>query len=158
MSTPTRLIEKALIVVIVFLVLVIAVTTVWVLMSRDRDVGEGTAGSAVVNGGEATEQSFTGIGRLRAVLKEERGGGGSTVIIRVVFPYDAADTVFIEELARNIGFFRETISAYFAAMTAADPRLHDEAVMKAELLDRFNTRLRLGTIDQLFFSEFLIVD
>jgi flagellar basal body-associated protein FliL len=158
MSAPFRLIEKAFIVVIVFLVFVIVVTTVWALVSRDgggrKDAAEG---SAVVSGGVA-EQSFTGVRRQRAVLRGERGGAGPTVIVWVVFPYDAADRAFTEELAGNIVFFRETVSAYFGAMTAADPRLRDEAVMKAELLGRFNARLRLGKIGQLFFSEFLIID
>jgi flagellar basal body-associated protein FliL len=156
MFTPTRLVEKALIAVIVFLVFIIAVTTVWALASRGGR-GEVPVNNAVASGAPV-EQSFTGIGRQRTVLRGERDGNGSTVIIRVVFPYDAADTAFTEELARNIGAFRETISAYFAAMTVADPRLRDEAAMKAELLDRFNMRLRLGKIDRLFFSEFLIID
>lgn len=156
MSAPSRLIEKVLIVVIVFLVFVIAVTTVWAVVSRDgggrEDVAERVAG------GGAAEQSFTGIRRQRTVLKGERGETGATVIVWVVFPYDAADRAFTEELAGNIGFFRETVSAYFAAMTASDPRLRDEGAMKAELLGRFNARLRLGKIKELFFSEFLIIE
>jgi flagellar basal body-associated protein FliL len=153
MSAPTRLIEKALVAILVFLVFIIAATTVFVFRAGHEEV----ATDAAVASGPA-EQSFTGIGRLRAVLKGERGGDGPTVIVRVVFPYNAADTVFTEELAKNIGFFRETMSAYFSTMTAADPRLHDETMMKAELLERFNSRLRLGIIDRLFFSEFLIID
>jgi flagellar basal body-associated protein FliL len=43
-------------------------------------------------------------------------------------------------------------------MTASDPRLRDEGAMKAELLGRFNARLRLGKIKELFFSEFLIIE
>jgi flagellar basal body-associated protein FliL len=152
---PIRLVEKALIAVIVFLVFVITVTTVWVFRERDEEAAAGVA----VLGGDAAEQSFTAIGRQRAVLREVPGEDRPpTVIVRVVFPYNAADTVFTEELARNIGFFRETLAAYFAAMTMADPKLHDETAMKTELLDLFNARLRLGKIDRLFFSEFLIID
>jgi flagellar basal body-associated protein FliL len=154
MSAPFRLVEKALIVVIVFLVFVITVTTVWVLGPQGGR--EDAAERDVVVSGGGAEQSFTGIRRQRAVLKGEQGG--ATVIVWVVFPYDAADRAFTEELAGNIGFFRETVSAYFEAMTVSDPRLHDEAVMKEELLSRFNARLRLGKIERLFFSEFLIID
>jgi flagellar basal body-associated protein FliL len=148
-----RLVEKVLVAIIVFLVFIIAVTTA--LVFRDRQP-EPTNGA--VSNGEAVEQSFTGIGRVAGGSEGRAGGDGATVIIRVVFPYDASDTVFTEEMAKSIGFFRETIRGYFAAMTAADPRLHDETTMKAELLERFNTRLRLGNIERLFFSEFLIID
>jgi flagellar basal body-associated protein FliL len=153
-----RLIDKALITIIVFLVFIIAATTVWALMFRDRPEEERTEVSREAAGGEAEEHTFAGIGRLRAVLKKEPDKDGATVIIRVVFPYNAADAAFTEELVRNIGWFRETMSAYFAGMTGADPRLRDEAVIKAELLDQFNTRLRLGKIDQLYFSEFLLIE
>jgi flagellar basal body-associated protein FliL len=152
MVAPARLIERTLVVVLVFLVVIIAVATL--VFRGGREVAAEPDAVEPV----AVAASFTGIGRLRAVMKAERGGDGPTVIVTVVFPYNAADTAFTEELEKNIGFFREAIGAYFAAMTAADPRLHDEAVMKAELLDRFNARLRLGTLDRLFFSEFLIID
>ncbi|MDR1095239.1 MAG: hypothetical protein LBL31_02485 [Spirochaetaceae bacterium] len=157
MSVPSRLIEKALIAVIVFLLFVIGVTTAWVLVSRDGR-GAAAAKSGAVESGGVAEQSFTGIRRQRTVLKGERGEAGPTVIVWVVFPYNAADRAFTEELARNIGFFRETVNGYFAAMKASDPSLRDEAAMKAELLARFNARLRLGKIEELFFSEFLIID
>jgi flagellar basal body-associated protein FliL len=159
MSVLPRLVERTLIVIIVFLVFIITATTVWVFRDGGAADARVPAANAVATAVDAViEQSFTGIGRMRAVLHGERGGDGSTVIIRVVFPYDASDAVFTEELAKNIGFFRETVSAYFAAMTAADPRLHDETAMKAELLEQFNAHLRLGSIDRLFFSEFLIID
>lgn len=150
-----RLIEKALIAVVAFLVFIIALTTVWALMFRDAPPEMAAVKSEE---GGTVEQNFTGIGRLRTVLKGEQGREGDSVIIRIVFPYNAADTAFTEELVRNIGFFRETVSAYFTAMAASDPRLSDETSIKTELLDRFNARLRLGKIDRLFFSEFLIIN
>jgi flagellar basal body-associated protein FliL len=158
MRTPVGLIDRALVIIILFLVFVIAVTTVWALLFRDSpDHREPAAVSeTAVNG--VVEQTFAGIGRLRAVLQKEPGKNGATVIVRVVFPYNAADRAFTEELVKNTGDFRETITAYFAGLTVSDPKLHDEAAIKTDLLERFNLRLRLGKIDRLFFSEFLIIE
>ena len=159
MHTPVRLVDKALVIVVVFLVLVIAATTVWALLFREEPGrGETVAGSENAATGEIVEQNFAGIGRLRAVLQKDQGKDGATVIIRVVFPYNAADRTFTEELVKNTGAFREAITVYFANMAASDPRIHDEEAIKTELLERFNTRLRLGKIDRLFFSEFLIIE
>jgi flagellar basal body-associated protein FliL len=154
-----RLIDRALIIVTAFLVCVIAATTVWALVFRDRPETKAEAADPAPDGGGVTlEQNFAGIGRQRAVLRGERNQEGATVIIRAVFPYNAADSAFSEELVRNTGFFRETITGYFADMTASDPRLRDETTIKQELLDLFNARLRLGKIDRLFLSEFFIIN
>jgi flagellar basal body-associated protein FliL len=153
MPAPIRLIDKVLITIIVFLVLIIVLTTVWVQGFRKH-----ASQAETVAGAEAVEQSFSGIGRLRVVPGGDRGKDGPTVIIRVVFPYNAADPIFTEELVKNTGNFRKIIDTYFTDMAAGDPRLHDETTIKSELLDDFNQILRLGKIDRLFFSEFLIID
>ncbi|MDR0638355.1 MAG: hypothetical protein LBG27_05560 [Spirochaetaceae bacterium] len=159
MRTPIRFIDKALVIIVLFLVFIIAATTVWALLFRENPDGRTTvAASETAANREVVEQNFAGIGRVRTVLQKEQGKDGATVIIRVVFPYNAADRAFTEELVKNTGMFRETITTYFAGMAASDPRLHNEAVIKMELLERFNTRLRLGKIDRLFFSEFLIIE
>jgi flagellar basal body-associated protein FliL len=159
MRMPIRLIDKALVIIVLFLVFIIAATTAWALLFREAPNRGGTsAASEPAVNPEVVEQNFAGIGRLRTVLQKEPGKDGATVIIRVVFPYNAADRTFTEELVKNTGAFREMITAYFADFAASDPRLRDEAVIKTELLERFNARLRLGKIDRLFFSEFLIIE
>jgi flagellar basal body-associated protein FliL len=159
MPTPIRFIDKALVIIVLFLVFIIAATTAWALLFReDPDRGETNETSETAANRGVVEQNFAGIGRLRAVLKKEQDKDGATVIIRVVFPYNAADRAFTEELVKNTGDFREMIAAYFAGLAASDPRLRDEAVIKTELLERLNARLRLGKIDRLFFSEFLIIE
>jgi flagellar basal body-associated protein FliL len=159
MRTPARLIDKALVIILLFLVFVVAVTTVWALWFREEpEQGETVAVRETAANPGVVEQNFAGIGRLRTVLQKEQEKDGATMIIRVVFPYNAADRTFTEELVKNTGNFREMITAYFADMKASDPRLRDEAAIKTELLERLNARLRLGKIDRLFFSEFLIIE
>jgi flagellar basal body-associated protein FliL len=158
MPAPIRFIDKVLVIVVLFLVVIIATTTVWALVFREAQGRGEPAGVSETAASGMVEQNFAGIGRLRAVLQKEQGTDGATVIIRVVFPYNAADRAFTEELVKNTGSFREMITAYFADMAASDPRLRDEATIKTELLERLNRRLHLGKIDRLFFSEFLIIE
>jgi flagellar basal body-associated protein FliL len=157
MRTPFRLIDKALVIIVLFLAGIIAATTALVFREAPDRGGTVAATGPAANPGIAG-QNFAGIGRLRAVLQKEQDKDGATVIIRVVFPYNAADRAFTEELVKNTGMFREMITAYFAGLAASDPKLRDEEAIKRELLERFNTRLRLGKIDRLFLSEFLIIE
>jgi hypothetical protein len=119
--------------------------------------GASVAGSASDAGGvyEAGRRMFTGMGRLRVRLA---AGGGGAAVVTIVFPYDDTDRVFVEELAHSIGKFRSVTADYFESLPAASPLLTDEQTLKAALLSRYNSLLRLGRIDTLYFSEYMIID
>jgi len=96
---------------------------------------------------------FSGIGRLRIPLSNS-----STLILSVAFPYLAGDTVFTEELAGKIADFREIAGGYFSSLSEEQLFLIDEEAAKTEILRRFNANLRLGRIETLYFTDFLIID
>jgi flagellar basal body-associated protein FliL len=96
---------------------------------------------------------FNGIGRLRIPLSNY-----STLILSIAFPYSADDRVFAEELAARIGDFRVIASDYFSSLPEENLVRLDEDAAKAEILKRWNARLRLGRIDTLYFSDLLILD
>lgn len=98
---------------------------------------------------------FTGIGRIRAA---SAGASPSAVIVSIAFAYDRKDIAFSEELAAKTKAFREIAVSYFGTFTAAALREAGEPDLKAELLKRFNRELRLGRIEELFFSEYLVLD
>jgi flagellar basal body-associated protein FliL len=171
-----RGIDKAIVVIAGIVVMMTAAAAIWIAYSLKTDA-DGNPGSttpsrspALVNTGDGANLDnlfqFTGIGRLRIPLKIEtertqenqKNGTGPTMIVNVVFPYNAADTPFTEELAKTIPFFRKAITGLFGSLTASDPRLHDETALKTQLLDTFNNRLHLGAIDHLYFSEFIMLD
>ena len=99
-------------------------------------------------------QTFTGIGQLRIPTADQQPG---MLIIHVLFYYDPNDRVFTEELIFRIREFRDIISIYFNSYTIEELNLSNEETIKKDLLERFNSVLRLGKIDELFFSDFMII-
>lgn len=98
---------------------------------------------------------FTGIGRIRAA---SAGASPAAVVVSIAFPFDRGDGAFSEELAAKTKAFREIAISYFGTFSAAELRSANEAALKAELIKRFNRELRLGKIEELFFSEYLVID
>jgi len=99
-------------------------------------------------------QNFTGIGRIRASTADPQPG---MVILFVSFIYYPEDKAFSEELALRVRDFREIITDYIGSLSIAELHGQDEEALKAELLRRFNAVLRLGQIETLFFSDFMII-
>ena len=99
-------------------------------------------------------QTFTGIGQIRVSTADPQPG---IVIIFVSFSYYPEDIAFSEELALRVGDFRNIIVNYIGSLSVDELQTMNEEHIKAELLRRFNAVLRLGQIDVLFFSDFLIV-
>ena len=100
------------------------------------------------------EQTFTGIGRLRIPTAGPQPG---MVILFVAFPYYPDDRAFSEELALRVRDLRDIIREYIGSFSVAELRRQDEEIIRAELLRRFNGVLRLGQIETLFFSDFMII-
>ena len=99
-------------------------------------------------------QTFTGIGRIRISTADPQPG---MVILFVSFIYYPDDKVFSEELVFKIRDFREIITNYIGSFTVEDLQKQEEENIKHELLRRFNAVLRLGQIETLYFSDFLII-
>jgi len=102
-----------------------------------------------------TGQTFTGIGRLRVSTADPKPG---MVILFVSFKYNPDDKPFSEELALRVKDFRGIIVNYIGSLSAADLQKSGEEKIKGELLRRFNDILRLGHIEILYFSDFMIVE
>ena len=99
-------------------------------------------------------QTFTGIGRLRVSTAEPQPG---MVVLFVSFNYYPEDKAFSEELALRIRDFRDIITGYIGSFSTAELQKQGEEGIKTELLRRFNGILRLGQIETLYFSDFMIV-
>jgi flagellar basal body-associated protein FliL len=100
-------------------------------------------------------QTFTGIGQLRVTTTPPQP---VTVIFSITFPYFPEDKAFSEELASKAMDFRHIAGEYFSSLSAEELRVLDEGDIKAELLRRYNTILRLGHIELLYFNDFMIID
>ena len=99
-------------------------------------------------------QTFSGIGPLRVSTADPQPG---MVILFVLFTYYPDDKAFSEELALRVKDFRDIIVSYIGSFSVVDLQKQGEDLIKAELLRRFNAILRLGQIEILYFSDFMIV-
>jgi len=96
---------------------------------------------------------YSGLERLRIPLSNS-----SVLILSVSFPYNAKDTSFTEELAAKIGDFKTIITEYFTSLPVENANQIDEESAKQEILKHFNTNLRLGRIDALYFNDMTILE
>jgi flagellar basal body-associated protein FliL len=101
------------------------------------------------------DRIFTGIGRIRTKSAEPKS---AAVIITIAFPYNPDDTTFSEELASKVAQFRNETIHYFEAFTADELREKSDDAIQKELLARYNALLRLGFIDVLYVTDYMIID
>jgi flagellar FliL protein len=103
---------------------------------------------------QGKKQVFTDIGQIRVSTADSQPG---TVILFVSFMYPPEDKAFSEELTLKARAFREIIFNYIGSFSCDELRGQSEEHIKAELLLRINAILRLGQIETLYFSDFMIV-
>ena len=109
----------------------------------------------ITSSNEKEGQTFAGIGRIRISTTDENPG---LVILFVSFTYYPADRAFSEELALRVTEFRQIIANYLGSFSVSELHTLSEDTLKAELLRRFNEILRLGQIEALYFSDFMIMN
>ena len=142
---------QSLLICLVFMGLVIIAGTVYgkffrtINQQHEQPVSPGNDGKG---------QIFSGIGRIRIPTTDPQPG---MVIIFVSFMYNPDDKAFTEELVLRTGDFRNIITSYIRSFSANALQQTSEENIKAELLLRFNAVLRLGQIESLYFSDFMIV-
>lgn len=145
---------RALVLVAAAIALVIAVGTVVAFASGSRQrklAREATAAQPQSPGGQAT---FTDIGTLRAATIDAKP---AVVIATIAFPYDGSDRAFEEELIRKAPALKEAAVLWFSRRTAAELAPAYEVGIKAALRDTFNGLLSLGKVNEIWLSDFSVV-
>jgi flagellar basal body-associated protein FliL len=129
--------------------------TAWALLFRKVEEPQpalsAPAETSIAGGGRI----FTGMGRLRLSLAPP---SSAVAIVSVTFPYDPGDKAFSEELASRLPDLRNAAVEYFGSFGTDILLNKDEAELKAELLSSFNSLLRLGKIEILYFDDYMIID
>jgi flagellar basal body-associated protein FliL len=153
---PRRLLllSRILLIAAFLLLALILGGTLYALVFRSQTVEVQTT-PAVSAVDSAETAIFTGLGRLRFPAA---GPAGGTVVLSVAFPYYPGDRPFSEELASRVRDLREITIAYLGSLNAEELVNTDEAVIKEELLSRYNDILRLGRIEILYFNDFMIIE
>ena len=143
---------RSLISCLIALALIIVIGTVYGVFFRTPAAGP--TGQTAVPAEAGQGLTFTGIGRLRISTSDPQPG---LIILFVSFTYYPEDRAFSEELALRVRDFREITTDYIGSFSAAELQNRSEEDIKTELLRRFNAVLRLGKIETLFFSDFMLV-
>jgi flagellar basal body-associated protein FliL len=145
---------SGLAVVAVLLALVIVAGTVIAYASGSRQrklASEAAAAQAQPTDGQAT---FTGIGTLRAATIDSKP---AIVIATIAFPYKSSDRAFKEELIRKAPALKEAAVQWFSRRKASELASAYEGGIKAALRDTFNSLLSLGKVNQIWLSDFSVV-
>ncbi len=98
---------------------------------------------------------FTGVGRLRAVTRDAKP---AIVVATVSFPYPADDRPFAEELKKKAPALKAAAIGWLSARRAAELHPAYEGTVKAGLRDSFNELLSLGRIEEIWLSDFSVIE
>ncbi|MDR1909376.1 MAG: flagellar basal body protein FliL [Spirochaetaceae bacterium] len=126
------------------LALILIGGSLYALFRGPPEAAEAPAGETVYSGGQ-----------IRAVTA---GPAPATVVLSIAFPYPPEDREFSGELYSHIEDFQAQAASYFGSLSAPELRQTGEDAVKEELLRRFNSLLRLGRIEKLYFSDYMILE
>lgn len=111
--------------------------------------------AAETNGGTADIPAVVELGRIRATSAPPEP---VDIVIALSFPHDESDIPFGEELFANKHLFHEDVRAFFAEKSARTVRSMRDDTIRNALLERFNRRLLLGKIQELWLHEYLVIE
>lgn len=140
--------QKAFIASLGLLLIVLLSGTIYAMAHKTRDYKLARQSQPAAPAGQ---ELFTGIGRIRTLVLAQPG---SLVLANIVFPYDAANRSFADELAMKRQELRQASIQFMAERQIQDLQPAAEPALKAGLRDTLNSLLFLGQIDDIYFSEF----
>jgi flagellar basal body-associated protein FliL len=146
-------VEKALAVILGVIVLVLVAGSVYGLASGTR--AKKLAREAGMAALPAGSNVFTAIGTIRASTKDSPP---SVVVATISFPYPADDPAFAEELEKKTDALKAAALAWFQERTAADLVPAYSGAVKTGLRDSFNALLSLGKVDEIWLSDFSVIE
>jgi len=146
--------ERVLRTIILALAAVLVLGTVYALMADTRGRASRQPPGPRPDLPREGEAVYSRLGTIRASTRDDPP---AIVALSVAFPYPAADRAFKEELDDKAARLRETCAAFFAEKSAESLHPAFEGALKSSLRDRLNAQLSLGSIRELWFSDFAVV-
>ena len=146
-------VEKTLAVILGVIVLVLVAGSIYGLASGTR--AKKLARDAGIAALPAGSDVFTAIGTIRASTKDSPP---SVVVATISFPYPADDSAFAEELEKKTSALRAAAVSWFSERSAADLVPAYSGSVKTGLRDSFNALLSLGKVDEIWLSDFSVID
>lgn len=162
-STNKNLLDKILIAIIIFLVIVIAMGTIFGLLNRKNHtpeilISQGKAESLMAPA-DTTEVAYYELGTLRiSTAGEKSEENGCLMILSPWLAYPAGDTVLYEELSRKSGSIRGIFQAYFSSRTKNQLLTETEERISQIIIEEINADLALGKISDIYFTDYLFLE
>jgi flagellar basal body-associated protein FliL len=120
--------------------------------ARARRAAESKTASGAT---EVPRGVFFELGSVRATTRDP---DGALVLATIAFSYDDSDAAFVEELGDKTARLREAAVAYFSSKSRDELSAAFEGVVKAELRERFDAMLSLGSVGEIWLPAFAVVD
>lgn len=147
-ARPSPLI-RLLVAVAIILAMVIAAGSIWGIATGSRARAIARADSGPVEGSDIFD-----LGQVRAKSADAKA---AVIAARISFPYPAAASRFKEELEKKAPALRAAAVDFFSSKKAADLIPATEDATKAGLLGTFNALLSLGKLEEVWLSDFAVL-
>ena len=136
--------------------------------SKNIEAGSKTAQNLVAKGKavslnappETDETAYFALGTIRLSTKkdEKKSAEGRVLVISPWLSYQKGDDVFYEELSRKRGLIKAVFSSYFSSKTQKELSGKTEEKISEELLLEVNSRLSLGAVKNIHFTDYIFFE
>lgn len=120
------------------------------------------AGVEQIKGADKNLKAFKEFGTLRIIAMPDESDAenknGAVLVVTPWLSYEGDDSAFYEELVSRKRLFTSFFVEYFSSKTKNALLSIGEKKIKEELLDLFNSELRLGELSALYFDDYIFLD
>lgn len=110
------------------------------------------------------QNSYFNLGSLRVLTKpendslQETQNLGTILLVTPWISYSSDDTIFFEEISRKKTVIAGIIQDYFSNHSKQELLSQTEVTIEENLLLEINNHLSLGTINQIYFTDFIFLE
>ena len=168
--SKTSFLNKLLLAIIFFLIIVIIAGTLIVKLSPKGKFSPAFQNpQALIQSGKArnlaepvdtTDIAYYDLGNLRITTLNEDSENmlGIGMVLRPWLAYPAEDAVFYEEIVRKKGVLKAVFQHYFSEHTKEELLSQSEEKIISTLLKEINQNLSLGKISDIYFTDYLFLE
>ena len=162
--------DKILSIIVIILLITIFAGTVFALLKNKKSfqkqkqlISQGKAVSLMAPKND-NQFSYFNLGSLRVLTKpendslQETQNMGTVLLVTPWISYPSDDTIFFEEISRKKTVIAEIIQDYFSNHSKQELLSQTEVTIEENLLLEINNHLSLGTINQIYFTDYIFLD
>lgn len=162
--------DKILSIIVIILLITIFAGTVFALLKNKKSfqkqkqlISQGKAVSLMAPKND-NQFSYFNLGSLRVLTKSENDSlqetqnMGTVLLVTPWISYPSDDTIFFEEISRKKTVIAGIIQDYFSNHSKQELLSQTEVTIEENLLLEINNHLSLGTINQIYFTDYIFLD